>query len=254
VDISYTFFTDIQTPKGERIIMANFNQKYNIVVDCDEVLTDITPLWVHKIMENREFFDKYFDLPEAFDYKSEEGHKFVLTRPTFHLNKWLLKKDLNLTKDQEDELFKKFYELYDNEDFYTDCEPTKMAEGIYKLSLQKYVEKIFVVTRTSNGTKESKERFIRSFLPSPKVEIVFVGMGEKKSDYISKLPNVKMIVDDELSNVNDIIDNCTHLSEIDFYIPYTGYNEPDADLFDKADARKFKLLYYPIFAETEVKI
>jgi phosphoglycolate phosphatase-like HAD superfamily hydrolase len=235
-------------------MFPRFNEKINIVVDCDEVLTDISPLWVQKIIENRDYFDKYFDLPETFDYNTEEGYKFVLSRPTFHLNKWLLKEGINLTTDQEAELFKKFFDLYDNADFYSECSPTRMAEGIYKLSLQKYVDKIYIVTRTSEGTRESKETFLRNFLSSPKFEIVFVGKEEKKSDYIKKLDNVKIIVDDELSNIHDIMDNCDNLNEVDFYIPYTGYNEPDADLFDKADEKKFKLLYYPIFMETEITV
>jgi phosphoglycolate phosphatase-like HAD superfamily hydrolase len=235
-------------------MFPRFNEQVNIVVDCDEVLTDISPLWVKKIFDNREYFDEYFNLPETFDHNTEEGYKFVLSRPTFHLNKWLLKEGLNLTTDQEAELFKKFYELYDNDDFYSECSPTRMAEGIYKLSLQRYINKIYIVTRTTEGTKDSKEKFLRTFFASPKFEIIYVPMGEKKSKYISQLENVKIIVDDELSNIHDIIDNCPNLEEVDFYVPYTGYNEPDADLFDKADEKKFKLLYYPIFEETKITI
>jgi predicted AlkP superfamily phosphohydrolase/phosphomutase len=227
-----------------------FNETANIVVDCDEVLTNISPLWVQKIHDNREKFEKYFNLFNSFDHKNEEDYEKVLSRSEFYLNKWLMKEGLILTKEEEKKLFKEFFDLYDNDDFYMECEPTKMCEGIYKLSLQSFVDKIFVVTRTTEGNKKSKERFINAYLNSPKVEIIYVGSNEKKSDYIKKLSNVKMVVEDELKNIHDIIDNCKNLEYCDIYVPYTGYNQPDADLFEKADENKFKLLYYPIFRKT----
>jgi phosphoglycolate phosphatase-like HAD superfamily hydrolase len=240
--------------RERKYIMRNSNDKYTIVTDCDEILTDISPLWVQKIYDNREYFDKYFDLLPEFDYKTEEGYKYVLTRPEFHINKWLLKEDLNLSESESKELFKRFYDLYDNDDFYTECTPTRMAEGIYKLSLQRYVDKIYIVTRTSEGTKEGKERFLKNFFKSSKFEFIFVGQGEKKSDYIKNLGKIHMIAEDELSNIHDILDNCQNIDETDIYIPYTGYNDPTADLFDKADEKKAKLQYYPILRETEILI
>lgn len=231
-------------------------KRINVVTDCDEVLTDISPLWVKKIWENREYFGRFFNIPETFDHENTDDYKKVLSRPEFHLNKWLLKDDLQLSEEEEKELFEKFYSLYDNDDFYSECIPTKMCEGIHKMIGRKDVEKIYVVTRTSDGTRKSKEHFLRTHLNSDKVEIIFVGRNEKKSDYINKLDNVKMIVEDELSNIHDILDNCPAITEADLYVPYTGYNDPDADLFDKADEKKVKLIYYPIFQVdgAEVKV
>jgi phosphoglycolate phosphatase-like HAD superfamily hydrolase len=227
--------------------MFGGKQPINIVTDCDEVLTDISPLWVSKIHEEREFFKKYFYLNELFDHMGVEDYKKVLSRPEFHINKWMRKKDLTLSENEEKELFDKFYSLYDNDDFYRECIPTKMAEGIYKLSLQRYVNKIYIVTRTSDGTRESKRKWLETHLSGSKFEIIFVGRDEKKSDYIKKLDNVKMIVEDELSNIHDIVDNCDNLHEVDLYIPSTGYNLPDHEFFEKMKENHIKPLYYPIF-------
>jgi hypothetical protein len=224
----------------------------NIITDCDEILTNISPLWVKKIHDDKSgFFEKYFNRKETFDHNNPEDIKFVLSRNEFHLNKWMLKKDLKLTDEETKLLFEKFYALYDNDEFYEECVPTQMCEGIYKMSQQRFVNKIYVVTRTSEGTKEGKRRFIETFIPSDKVEIIFVGRNEKKSDYIKELDNVALIMEDELSNIHDIVDNCKHLSEVDLYIPYTGYNKPDADFFDKMNENKFKAIYYPVFEEVQ---
>jgi len=231
-----------------------FNEKVNIVTDCDEVLTDISPLWLQKIFNNKKYFSRYYNLPEKYNYKTEEGYKYALSRPIFYMDDWLLKKDIKLSEKESKELFQRFYSLYDNNDFYAECEPTKMCEGIFKLTLQKYINKVYILTRTTDGSREGKEKFLKTFLNSPKVEIIFVGKDEKKSDYINKIDNVRMIVEDELTNINDILDNCPNLKECDFFVPYTGYNDPNAELFNKADKKKIKLLYYPIFEETEIAI
>jgi hypothetical protein len=227
--------------------MFGGSQPINIVTDCDEVLTDISPLWVSKIHEEREFFEKYFYLNPTFNHMGVEDYKKVLQRPEFHINKWMRKKDLILSEDEEKNLFDRFYSLYDNDDFYEECLPTKMAEGLYKLSLQRYVNKIYIVTRTSDGTRDSKTKWLETHLSNPKFEIILVGRNEKKSDYIKDLEDVKMIVEDELSNIHDIVDNCKNLSEVDLYIPATGYNQPDHEFFEKMEKNKIKPLYYPIF-------
>lgn len=228
-------------------MMFGGQQPINIVTDCDEVLTDISPLWVSKIHEEREFFKKYFFLNETFNHMGREDYRKVLERFEFHLNKWMRKPNLNLSADEEKHLFDKFYSLYDNNEFYDECIPTKMAEGMYKLSLQRYVNKIYIVTRTSEGTRDSKEKWLKTHFAGPKFEIIFVGRDEKKSDYIKNIENVKMIVEDELSNIHDIVDNCPNLKEVDLYIPSTGYNQPDHEFFQKMEDHEIKPLYYPIF-------
>ncbi|AMS01235.1 5'(3')-deoxyribonucleotidase [Bacillus phage AR9] len=237
--------------------MFSIKEPFSIVTDCDEVLTDISPLWVHKIQQNADYFGKYFDLSklEGLEFGTFEHYQTVLSRPEFHLNKWLRKENLVLSDKEEKELFERFYSLYDNDEFYEDCMPTKMCEGIYKLSLQKFVDKIYVVTRTSEGTKEGKRKFIETFLNSNKVEIIFVGKNEKKSDYIKNLKNVKMIVEDELSNINDIVENCNDgFEEVDIYIPSTGYNNKDIDGFNENLMKKgFNAVPYVIIERPETE-
>jgi succinate dehydrogenase flavin-adding protein (antitoxin of CptAB toxin-antitoxin module) len=221
-----------------------------IVTDCDEVLTDISPLWVSKILQDREWFEQYFTFPKEldnFDHKTLDSYKTVLSRKDFHLNKWLSNQAMELTEDQKTEVFDRFYALYDNEDFYGECYPTKMCQGLQRASMQSFVKKIYVVTRTSENTRESKEKFIRSFLGSNKVEIMFVGRNEKKSDYINQIDNVNMIIEDELSNIYDIAENCTHLKEIDLYIPYTGYNHPPEGFYEEMEKKTIKPIYYSLW-------
>ncbi|ALN97895.1 hypothetical protein Bp8pS_216 [Bacillus phage vB_BpuM-BpSp] len=229
----------------------------NVVVDCDEVLTDISPLWTQKIYENRDYFDKFFNLEESFDMSNPEDYKKILSRKDFYLNKHFMKNDLS--EEDKKEVQEKFMELYDNEEFYSECFPTKAFANLLNMKQGKLVEKIYVVTRTTEKTKQSKEEFIRMYstiIGSDDLEIINVGTNEKKSDYIKDLPNIGMVIDDELKNINDIIDNCPNIwnNEVVFFVPYTGYNEPTAELYDKVDEKEISLMYYPIFNIGEEEI
>jgi hypothetical protein len=224
------------------------DKPFNIVTDCDEILTDISPLWVQKIHdEENNYFKDFFRLVEGYDHTNETHRRAVLSRPVFHLNKWLLKKELQLTEAEAADIDARFMELYDNDEFYEECLPTNMCSGIYQMSQQKFVDKIFVVTRTTEGTMRGKKEFLETWMPSTKVEIVFVGPDEKKSDYIKQMGNVSMIAEDELKNIHDIVDNCKNLSEIDLFIPSTGYNQADDAFMKKLSENKFKPHYYEIF-------
>jgi len=196
------------------------------------------------IHDEKEFFDKYFNLIEGFDF--ETHYLDVLKRKEFYLNKWLMKNDLNLSADELNHVTEKFMSLYDNDYFYEECEPTQMAEGIVKLSLQSFVKKIHIVTRTTPNTHKSKKRFLDSYFSNPRFNTVFIEPGEKKSEFIKTLDDVDMFVDDELSNIHDFLDNTKH-KNTDIYVPLTGYNEPDMDFFEKIDASENKILYYPIY-------
>lgn len=228
--------------------MINPKMKLNIVTDNDEILTDISPLWMEKIYKNKEYFKDYFILNrDNFDRTNIKDYLYVMLRNKFYLNEWLKRKDIILTKEKEKEVFNKFYSLYDNPNFYPHCYPTKMCEGIYKLGLQNFIENIYVVTRTTENTKESKENFIKRYLPlHNKVKIIFVKENEKKSSYIKNIDNIGLLVEDELSNIEDILDNCDNLTNSLFYIPKLGYNIPTKDILFKAENKKVQLNYYDV--------
>lgn len=224
-----------------------FKENLIIVADCDEVLTNISPLWAELIHRNGDFFGKYFDLMPDFDYTKPECLLAVLRRKEFYINKCFRKEDLpELSKEEEDELFRRFYELYDNEKFYNYVEPTRMGKALAELAQTNYLNKIYVVSRTTDKTLESKKKFLDNLFKHSKgkYEFVPVAKDEKKSDAINKLGRVDVVIDDELSNVKDIILNCSPEIKMDIYIPKLGYNKPSKELDEMCIDRNKNIIYY----------
>jgi hypothetical protein len=227
--------------------MINSNQNITIVSDCDEVLTNISPLWSLLIHKNANYFKDYFNLIENFDY--DKNYSTILLRDKFYLNEFFRKEDLQLTESQEKELFEKFFSLYDNDKFYKFCKPTKMCYSLRELAITNYVNKLYIVSRTTDGTEKGKKEFIEKTFKglSSKVEFVPVPMNGKKSDILNDINNVNVFLDDELKNVHDIMDNCPNINNMDIYIPKLGYNKPTKELILKDDKDMSKnVIYYNI--------
>lgn len=218
-----------------------------IVADCDEVLTNISPLWAELIHKNGEFFGKYFDLMPNFDYKKALHEALVLRRKEFHINKAFRKENLpELSKEEEDELFKRFFDLYDNDKFYKYVTPTKLALTLAELCETNYISKLYVVSRTTDNTLKGKKEFLDKLFRNSKgkYEFIPVGMNENKSDVINRLGRVDVYMDDELKNVKDVIINCDSNMEMDIYIPKLGYNKPNEELADICKDRNKNIIYY----------
>lgn len=224
----------------------NLKRNITIVADCDEVLTNISPLWTLLLHKNRDYFGKYFDLPENFDIN--KNYFDVLLRKEFYLNKNYLKKDLNLSAEEEKELFERFMSLYDNEKFYDYCKPTKIALALADLCRTNYINKIYIVSRTTEKTYEGKKKFLERLFKGAtnKIEFISVPMNGKKSDVINTLGNIDVFIDDELKNVYDVIENTNSNYPMDIFIPKLGYNYPKDGMLELSIKNNKNISYYNI--------
>lgn len=230
--------------------MENFDviEPVNVVIDCDEVLFEISPKWAKKLIPLKNELSNYLDIEtlEKEYLKGEEHFRdFVLCRREFHLNKWLAKKDIKEASINE---MLAFLSVYD-ENFYDDLKITNMGRQIATTSMTNLINRIYIITRTSNVNIESKRRAISKYFTNPKTEIIYVGENEKKSDYINKIDMTKgIILEDEMENIIDILDNCKTLDQTTFYIPEYGYNDPGLekykDVIQKAEMKNCMLLGY----------
>lgn len=228
-------------------ITTNLIADANLIVDCDEILVNISPLWTRKVLEEKEYFGKYLDLEPLLTIKDEPYFdKLILRRKVFYITDWLKKKDVEKIPD---EVVSKFMSLYnDDEEYYYNLPLTRMARALVNFSYHPSIKKIYVVTRCTDGKNyASKERLIQSIFPSLKLEIIKVPSGCKKSDYIKNI-NIRngFIFEDELSNIEDYIVNANNVTECTFYVPKLGYNIPNMELVEKIEKKNVSLRYYDI--------
>lgn len=218
-----------------------------MVVDCDEVLTNISPLWTELIHRNGEYFSKYFDLMPNFNFNNREHTLKVLMRDEFYLNKCFRKESLcELSKEEEEELFKKFFALYDNEKFYEHVIPTRMGKVLSELCETSYINKLYVISKTTKNTLTGKTKFLDKLFEKSngRYEFIPVELKESKSSAINRLGKIDVFMDDELNNVRDIMTNCSKEMEMDIYIPKLGYNFPTEDLNQLCNENNKRIIYY----------
>lgn len=220
-------------------------QNANLILDCDEILVNISPKWSKLLLANREEFEEYLDFTELEKVKDDhhELTKLVLNREHFYLTEWLKRDDV---EEIPKHIIDKFMKLYNVKDFYHDLPLTKMAVALGKLSYHPSIQKVYVVTRVTEDTSnlESKDALIKSLFPYNKLEIIKVPPKEKKSDYIKNI-DIKngFIFDDENGNLMDYLVN-GKVSECNFYVPRLGYNRPSMDMLRLADEQKVSVSYY----------
>lgn len=224
----------------------NFKQKECIIVsDFDDVLTYIAPKWFKKIMENKEYFKKFLNLPENFSPNQANN---ILYRNEFYLDRFLLKK-LPFDEKELEECFKKLNDIYiEDPNFYDDLLPSAIARSLSITLGQSMVKKLYIVTRSVESNFDSKQALIQRMFASNmnKVEVVFIDKNEKKSDFIKTLSRVDLLIDDELKNIYDILENCENVRNADIYIPSMGYNKPTKKLRELVESTQNTLTYYTL--------
>lgn len=217
----------------------------NLIIDCDEILVNISPKWVKLILEKKDEFEDYFDFAEIEKVKHDhyELTKLVLNRNAFYLTDWLKRRDVEVLPTH---IVNRFMELYHSEDFYHDLPLTKMAVALGKLSYHPSILKVYVVTRVTDNISnlKSKDALIQSLFPHSKLEIIKVPPKAKKSDYIKNI-DIKngFIFDDENGNLMDYLVNAK-VSECNFYVPRLGYNRPSIEMLRIAEEQKVSVSYY----------
>lgn len=230
--------------------MIKFNniKSANFVVDMDDVIVFTTSLWFGKICTHRDLFEPYFKkdiIPKDYDY--ERYYAYPLLRSEFYFKDWLI--NPNISKDKIEYINNLILDILRKDpDFYSQVDPTPIVPAL--ISMVKYkgfkVNKLYIVTRSYDENIQSKKKCIQKiFAPIiDKVEIIIVEPNEKKSDAIKDIPDVRLIIDDELSNIYDYIDN-SNLNQTKIIIPRTGYNiNFTKEYIDKAEEKKLDIEYY----------
>lgn len=222
-------------------------QDCNLIVDCDEILVNISPKWVKGIVEKRDIFEPYFDLTEV-DKALLQGEipfkNLVMNRPEYYLNEWLKRPEIDKIPE---EIIKEFMKIHNTKGFYEDLNLTKMGIAIGQLTNHPSVIKTYVVSKIGEGAIEtcldSKTRLIQSIIPNNKLEIIYVPANEKKSDYVIDI-DIKngFVFDDENKNLFDYLES--GMRECNFYVPMLGYNRPPMRLIEMADENKVSVSYY----------
>ena len=205
----------------------------NIVVDLDDTIVNIADLWVRLIHENRDYFEKYFNLlPDEIVQNPTLLRAVVYSREIFSLLDWLKKDSFDSESDEiKEEVTNFFYSLYNNPKFYDYVTFTSLGNFFRDFSAMKYFNKIYIVSRcTSPENAKSKEAFVKKHFDNPKIKFVGLDRDAKKSDLINTIGDIDTVVDDEKSNIIDIMKNCE--GEMELYIPKLGYNifNEDEDL------------------------
>jgi len=218
----------------------------DVVLDCDEVLAFITPLWVKLIHDREEVFGRYFKLfKEGFSF---DNHSLkVVMRDRYYLNEWLIRDDIVLDNYTRDILVKELMDVYDRPDFYEYIAPSRFGLGFAQMATQSFINKIYIITKSTANNRESKNRFLETLFSNTmdKIQIIHLELNQKKSDVVKTLgDNIKIIAEDELGNIEDYIENCPNLGKCDLYIPSFGYNQPTKELVQKAEDKGINLMYY----------
>jgi hypothetical protein len=237
--------------KEKRGIKMKFNKKINLALDCDEVLTYISPLWTYILHQNYDYFSKWFRLNPNYD--KEKNYYDIILRDKFDLADYLVDPKVDRESDEyKDMIENRYFEIIRRPEFYKCCKPTRMANALAELALTSYVNKIYIISRVVSDnpkTNESKKKFLESIFKDSYLkleDIIFLQMGESKGDIIRDLNNIDVYYDDELNNVVDVMLKKDPEKEMDIYIPQLNYNLPDESLIDLALSTTTGVRYYEI--------
>ena len=218
--------------------LFKFNQmaahsKRVVVVDCDEVLVNISPKAVKLMHEDFDYYNKFFRLSKEFDL--EKQTPIILNRPEYYINKWLLRKDVldNYTIKEYEEAEARFTDNFNRDDYYEDLIPTNLGLTLSKLLRTNVIEKLIVVSKVVDINRTgSKERFLKKLFRNStnKLSVYFIESGNKKSEIVNLVNNDKLaqVYEDEVSNIEDIINN-TNKTNFELMIPSLGYNNTISD-------------------------
>ncbi|WRM43518.1 hypothetical protein [Staphylococcus phage LY01] len=228
----------------------------HIVVDCDEVLVNISPKIVQLMHEDFDYYNQFFRLSPDYNYSTH--YNTVLNRPEYYIDQWLVRKDVyeRFSEDEVNEARNKLHEeIVFKKDLYDTLQPTNLAKSLSYTINTPLMNKLSIVTKTSDNNLKSKERFLKTLFRGSmeKVDIYYLESDEKKSDVINTLGYVTRIYEDEVSNIKDIIMNCDNVMQTGIDIPSLGYNQKlDEATIMKAKEKEIDLNYFSYMSNSLV--
>ncbi|QQO92502.1 hypothetical protein CPT_Machias_115 [Staphylococcus phage Machias] len=226
----------------------------HIVADCDEVLVNISPKIVQLMHEDYEYYNQFFRLSEDFDYNKH--YDVILSRPEYYIDQWLVRKDVynNFSEKEVNEARERLQnEIIFKKDLYDELQPTNLGRSLSYTINTPLMNKLTIVTKTSDNNLKSKEKFLKTLFRGSmdKVDIFYLEPDEKKSDVINSLGYVTRIYEDEVSNISDIIKNCQNVTQTGIDIPSLGYNQDiDEGTILKAKEKKIDLNYFSYMGQS----
>lgn len=197
---------------------VNSKDKFVLVLDCDDLLVDISTKWLKKIKESEKL---------AHYVKCNTR---VELRDTYYLNRWL-----NI---EDSEHVDEFLGLYFNDpNFYEDLKPSPIMHSV--LNILEYVEGIHILTScgdslTSPVTK-SKLAWLKKYFGEAlkgreddiefKIHIINTLYKDGKGGFLRD-SGIKFntFADDSLDNIYSVINNVKHVNKYELLIPILGFN------------------------------
>ncbi|QDJ97822.1 hypothetical protein PALS2_197 [Staphylococcus phage PALS_2] len=228
----------------------------HIVADCDEVLVNISPKIVQLMHEDFDYYNQFFRLSPEYNYSTH--YNTVLNRPEYYIDQWLVRKDVyeRFSEDEVNEARNRLQnEIIFKKDLYDTLEPTNLAKSLSYTINTPLMNRLSIVTKTSDNNLKSKEKFLKTLFRGSmeKVDIYYLESDEKKSDVINTLGYVTRIYEDEVSNIKDIIMNCDNVMQTGIDIPSLGYNQKlDEATIMKAKEKEIDLNYFSYMSNSLV--
>jgi len=200
--------------------MTNGNNKFNLLVDCDEVLVDIGQKWMRKVIAHP-YLSKYV----TPDIKSLYDKGLINLRVHPYIDNLL-----KITKED----FPIWLSLYkDDPYFYDDLLPTPYMCSL--VAMLPYIESITVLSKCPDSSNVetpvdiSKKKFLLKYFKQMKLDDVkvafhFIPFNESKADFVLK-HNIKFntFVDDNSDNIIDMVQKYPYMS-YEILSPLLGYN------------------------------
>jgi hypothetical protein len=187
-----------------------------LVLDCDEVLVNISPKWCKLIAENWEKkFSRFLHNPVGLPDSS------IFARNIYYLNEWLQYEN----RIPSQEMMSDFLDLYRSSDFYDDLSITNFGKAVKFLLPTNFIQKVYIITHTIPETYESKRKFLVSNFNSNKVECLFINHNKPKHEVIiEEKIKFNLIADDRIDILFNIL-KYTKCKNKQFMIPKMGYND-----------------------------
>lgn len=187
-----------------------------IVCDVDEVIFNIAPKWVKKMIHNEKLFTRIRNLKPIIEYNNSEERliKCVNERDEYNLLEWL-----QLPKISHG-LAMSLYR--DDPNFYKDLEITKFG---LNLKANPTSRRIVFVSHVLGGlADDSKREMLDYYFNGCNYSYYPVYRGFNKSDKIMEVcPDFDVFVDDNVGNMLDVMQKCGKPG-MKFIYPALGYN------------------------------
>lgn len=215
------------------------NKEDNILVsDIDETIVNISPKAYRTLVEKRDIFEEFLDFSTI--YTPDQ----VLQRDTFGLDVWLLK---DKKKPLPEELQKKFYEIFDDENFYDDLNLTLFGESLKDFSKLSNMKAIYLVShcvgeKQINSKLKLLKRVYSNFIDEGKIFFQPLDMSIKKSDFMKEIEWTSF-ADDHLGVIEDVITNSISFGK-ELLIPRLGYNSETEKFMRMCDSLNIHYHYF----------